>query len=174
MEGWVDSEVGIHQLVKVGETPKIIQLATKPDQKLSAKSDSVLIDGNQGSLDRNDKAYLVFVSHDFDANFELKKPTELSQVALSFLQDLDQGVLPPADIEIWGGMERNKMVSLGKLSAISGERKADEKGLSIINFSPRGIRFLRVKAKNIKVLPPNHPLAKKGKPMLYIDEVAIN
>jgi uncharacterized membrane protein len=173
MEGWVDSEVGIHQLVKVGKTPKIIQLATKPDQKLSAKSDSVLIDGNPGSLDRNDKAYLVFVSHNFDANLELKT-AELSQVALSFLQDIDQGVFPPADIEFWGGMERNKMVSLGKISEIAGESKADEKGLIIINFSPREIRFLRVKAKNIGVLPSNHPLAKKAKPMLYIDEVAIN
>lgn len=174
MVGWVDSEVGIHQLVKVGETPKIIQLATKPDQKLSAKSDSVLIDGNPGSLDRNDKAYMVFVSHDFDASFELKKPVELSRVALSFLRDMDQGVFPPEDIEVWGGTERNKMVSLGKISTIPKETKPDEKGLGIINFSPREIRFLRIKAKNIGSLPSGHPLAKKDKAMLYIDEVAIN
>jgi uncharacterized membrane protein len=174
MSGWVASDVATHHLVKVGKTASIIQFQKKPDLKLSAKSDSVLFDGHPGSPDRNDKAYLVFTTHDFDAIFQTKAAVKLSQISLSFLQDVDQGIFPPDGIEVWGGLERNQMASLGVFSQSEMQIKSAEKGLVIINFPQREIRFFRLKAKNIGALPSNHPLSEKGKAMLYIDEIAIN
>lgn len=173
MEGWVDSEVATYHLLKVGEPPDKIQLQTRPDPKLSAKSDSILFNGSPGNLDRNHKAYLAFATHDFDAIFQVNVPVSLSQVALSYLQDVDQGIFAPANIEVWGGTEKNKMVSLGRIETGPKDGKGPEKGLAIINFSPREVRFLRLKAKNTGKLPPGHPLSMKGKAMLYIDEVSL-
>jgi hypothetical protein len=90
------------------------------------------------------------------------------------LQDVDQGIFPPDGIEVWGGLERNQMASLGVFSQSEMQIKSAEKGLVIINFPQREIRFFRLKAKNIGALPSNHPLSEKGKAMLYIDEIAIN
>lgn len=173
MEGWVDSDVVTQHLVRISEAGSVVQMQTKPDLKMSAKSDSVLFDGNAGSPDKNDKAYLVFTTQDFDAVFEMKNAGKISQVAVSFLLDADQGIFPPEEIEVWGGSERSKMESLGKTSSPPSEKGA-VKGLSIIDFPEREIRFLRLRAKNIGKLPSDHPLFKKGKATLYIDEIAIN
>ena len=173
MDGWVDSDVATHHLVKIGESASIVHMQTKPDLKLSAKSDSVLFDGNAGSPDKNDKAYLVFSTNDCDAVFQVNNPLKLSQVSVSFFQDEDQGIFSPQEIEVWGGLERNKMESLGKISPVPIENGA-AKSLGIINFSQRDIRFLRLRAKNIGMLPSSHPLFKKGKSMIYLDEVALN
>ena len=173
MNGWVDSDIVTHHLVKIGEAAGIVQMQTKPDLKLAAKSDSVLFDGNSGSPDKNDKAYLVFAANDFDAILQMNDITKLSQVSVSFLQDEDQGIFSPEEIEVWGGTERNKMENLGKISATTND-KGPTKGLSIVNFPERNILFLRLRAKNIGKLPGNHHLSEKGKAMLYIDEVALN
>ena len=173
MDGWVDSDVVTHHLVKIDETASVVQMEMKPDLKLSAKSDSVLFDGNAGSPDKNDKAYLVFTTKDFDAVFQMKNTGKISQVAVSFFQDADQGIFPPEEVEVWGGSERSKMESLGKISTATGDN-GPSKGLGIIKFSQHEIRFLRLRAKNIGNLPSNHPLFKKGKAMLYIDEIAFN
>lgn len=174
MKGWADSKVSAYQLMKVRVTPDIIQLKTKADPKLSAKTDSVLVDGKPGSLDRGDKAYLAFVKQDFDVVLQTKVPVLASQVAVSFLQDVDQGIFPPEDVEVWGGMEQDKLERLGKVSTVPKTDKSTEKGLSIVNFSAREIRFVRIKAKNVGVLPAKHPLARTAKATLYIDEVTLN
>jgi hypothetical protein len=174
MRGWADSNVSTYQLVKVGITPGVIQFQTKADPKLSAKKDSVLVDGKAGSLDRNDKAYLAFVKQDFDVTLEMKTPVDVSRLALSFLQDPDSAVFAPERLEVWGGMEKNKMIKLGQVVLTPAKSKSAEKGLITVDFEKREVRFVRVVAKNLDVVPAKHPLAKKGKAMLFIDEVALN
>jgi uncharacterized membrane protein len=172
MEGWADSKVSTYQLLQVGLAPDVINLQTKADPKLSAESDSVLIDGKPGSLDRGDKAYLAFVRQDFDLRFKTKAPFSMSQISVSFLQDVNQGVFAPQYIEIWGGLNQDKLASLGKISVPPAEGTTAEKGLVTITFPKTDISFLRLKGKNIGTLPADHPLGKKGKATLYIDEVA--
>jgi hypothetical protein len=174
MQGWADSKVAIYPLVKVGNMPDVIALKNKFEPKLSAKTDSVLVDGKAGSLDRGDKAYLAFVKQDFDVILHTKTSANISQVALSFLQDVNQAVLPPIDVEVWGGMEKDKMKKLGQMSLSPAKNSSAEKGLVAIDFTERELRFVRLKAKNAGVLPPNHPLAKEKKATLYIDEVTLN
>ena len=97
-----------------------------------------------------------------------------SKVGLSFLQNVNQGVLRPEYIEVWGGMDKDKLVRLGKASAPPTENKFAEKGLITLTFPGREVRFVRVKAKNAGILPATHPLIKTAKATLYIDEVTLN
>jgi hypothetical protein len=140
---------------------------------MSAKSDSVLVDHKPGSLDRGDKSYLVFVMQDFEALFETNEAVSLSNVSVSFLQDPNNGVLPPESVEVWGGMEKDKLVSLGKTSPLSTENKSAEKGLITLAFPKQDVRYVRIKAKNVGRLP----LALQTKaitPTLCVDEIALN
>ena len=172
MEGWSDSNVATFQLMKTGLTPAAIQVMTTADPKMSAKSDSVLVDRNPGSFDRGDKAYLVFLEQDFDVIFETKEATTVSHVALSFLQDIRNGVLPPESVEVWGGMERGKLVSLAKGSPPPVESETAEKAIFTLVFQEQEVRFLRVRARNTGRLPASAP--KKTKAMLCVDEVSLN
>jgi hypothetical protein len=149
-------------------------LTTKADPKLSAKSDSVLVDHKPGSLDRGDKAYLAFVNTDLDVVFETKETVRASEITVSFLQDVNNAVLPPGYAEVWGGMEKGNLVNLGKVSTPHTETKSAEKGLITITFAPREVRYIRLRAKNVGRLPSDHPLAKTAKATLYIDEVSLN
>ena len=57
--------------------------------------DSTLVDGKSGSLDRSDKEYLGFINHDCQVLFQFNNPEKLSQLTLSFLEDVGQGVFAP-------------------------------------------------------------------------------
>jgi hypothetical protein len=113
MEGWIDSEVVVHPLLKLGIKPDRVILETMPDPKFSGRLDSTLVDGRSGSLDRSDKEYLGFTTQDFQALFQMDKPQKLSQVTMSFLEDIDKGVMAPEYMEIWGGVDKNNLKKLG-------------------------------------------------------------
>lgn len=174
MEGWMDSKVATFPLLKLGIRPDRIILETKPHPKYSGKLDSTLVDGKYGGLNRDDKEYLGFVNRDHDVLFELDKPQKLSQLTLSFLEDVDKGVLSPEYIEVWGGADKNNLVKLGKaIGAMPQDKKPAAKCLIKVNFPEQSLRFVHLKAKNIGTLPGWHPLKKTTKASIFIDEVSL-
>ncbi|HKZ36106.1 MAG TPA: FN3 associated domain-containing protein, partial [Chryseolinea sp.] len=118
MEGWMDSKVATFPLLKLGIKPDRVVLETKPNPKYSAKLDSTLVDGKSGSLDREDKEYLGFVNRDHQVLFQLDNPKKLSQLTLSFLEDVEKGVLAPESIEVWGGEDKNNLTKLGRVGSV--------------------------------------------------------
>jgi hypothetical protein len=92
MEGWMDSKVAIFPVLKLGIKPDRVILETKPHPKYSAKMDSTLVDGKSGSFDRADKEYLGFVDRDCQVLFQFDNSKKLSQLTLSFLEDVGQGL----------------------------------------------------------------------------------
>ena len=172
MEGWVDSEVSVFRLLKVGIKPDRIILETKPDPKYAGKMDTTLVDGKSGGLNMDEKAYLGFVNRDHQVLFQLDGPRVLSQVTVSFLEDAEKGALAPEYVEVWGGNDKNAMVKLAKVSSIPlKERKPITKGMIIVNFPEQSMRFVRIKAKNANALP-SYALP-KFKPSIFIDEIAL-
>lgn len=174
MDGWVDSKVATFPLMKLGIKPDRVTLETKPHRKHSGKLDSTLVDGKAGSVNRDDKEYLGFVNRDAQVLFQLDNPKRLSQLTLSFLEDVENGVLPPEYVEVWGGEEKNSLTKLGRIESVLPEdERPAAKGIIKINFSPQSVRFVRLIAKNIKTLPTWHPLQKKEKASIFIDEVSL-
>jgi hypothetical protein len=174
-EGWIDSNVASSTLVKIGTTAERIILETKADEKLSALKDSVLTDGKAGSLNRGDKAYMAFIDQDFQGVLQLGSVVSLSQVTLSFLEDIGQGVLAPEYLEVWGGESMGEMVRLGgKNVEQPGGSSGATKGLTTLNFPEQSIRFIRIKAKRRGVLPSGYPDDRSVKPSIFVDEVALN
>jgi len=174
MEGWMDSNVISFLLLKIGVKPGKTVLETKPDSRYSGKLDSTLIDGKSGGLSRDDKSYLGFVNTDHQVLFQLDKPTKLSQVTLSYLEDVQLGVMAPAYVEVWGGEDKNNLMKLGRSSGVRHEDKHPAvKGMIKVSFPKQYVRFVRLKAKNAGTLPAWLPRDKKSKPSLFIDEVSL-
>ena len=174
-EGWIDSKIATFPLMKRGVAIERMTWDSKFDSKLSAKKDSVLIDGKPGSLDRGDKAYLAFVDQDIQAIFQLSKPMTLSQLTLSYLEDAEQSVLAPSYIEVWGGTSVNSLTKLGLKEIVrpSGKQPA-AKRLVIIDFPKNNFKFIRLKAKNPGKLPSGYTFQKTAQASIFIDEVALN
>lgn len=174
MDGWIDSKVATFPLMKLGIKPDRVILETKPDPKYSGKLDSTLVDGKSGSLNRGDKEYLGFVNQNHQVLFQLDKPKKLAQLTLSFLEDVEKGVLAPEYVEVWGGEDKNKLIKLGKITTVlPQDKRPAAKGLIKINFPEQSVSFVRLKAKNVGTLPAWHPLQKTTKASIFIDEVSL-
>jgi hypothetical protein len=99
---------------------------------------------------------------------------KLSQVTLSFLEDVGQGVFAPEKLEIWGGEDKNNLKKLGSIeSVVPNEVRPGAKFILKVDFPPQSLRFVRLNAKNFKTLPAGHPLQKTDKAAIFIDEVSI-
>jgi uncharacterized membrane protein len=180
MDGWIDSKVASFQLMKLGVKPDRVMLETKPkysgkpDPKYSDKPESILVDGKSGSLNRGDKEYFGFVNQDLQVLFQMNKPLTLSQLTLSFLEDVEKGVLAPEHIEVWGGEDKNNLIKLGAIKTVLlQDTRPAAKRLIKINFPQRSVNFVRLKAKNTGTLPAWHPLQKTTKASIFIDEVSL-
>lgn len=174
MDGWIDSEVATFPLLRVGLRPDRVMVETKPHPKFSAKLDSTLVDGKPGSLDRGDKEYLGYFNQDCQVLFQLESPKKLSQLTLSFLEDLGLGVLPPEYVEVWGGEDKHNLKQLGRFVTDQPKNKRPAvKRIIKINFPPQSVRFVRLRARNPGQLPASFKLKKDTKASIFIDEVSL-
>ena len=178
MAGWTDSEVATYRLLKVGKKPKHIALEIKPDPKHSGKMDTTLVDGKAGGFNKDEKAYLGYLNKNFQTLFEMDEQEKLSQLSISFYEDVERGAFAPDLIEVWGGNDKNKLKKLGEARNVVPEnKKPSTKGLTIIRFPEQQIRFVRLMARNPNRLPPYVTIPKdpkqKPRPGIFIDEVAV-
>ena len=172
MNGWMDSKVVSFPLLKVGLKPDRVILETRPDPKYSGRLDSALVDGKAGNLNRAAKEYLGFVRENVQVGFQLKEVTKLSQLTISYLEDVEKGIFPPASMEVWGGSDIHKLVKLGEIKCDPpNETRPATKGIMKITFPEQPVSFVRLKAKKFSALPPGH--SSKDKPSIFIDEVAL-
>jgi hypothetical protein len=174
MDGWTDSKVASFQLLKIGLKPDRITLEAKPHAKHSAERDTILFDGNTGGLDKGDKAYIGFPERNVRVLFHFDTPRVLSQVAVSFLADIEKGIFPPDDVEVWSGSDQNnlKMVATTK-GTVPEVKKSASKGLRILNFPEQRVSYIRLHLKRTGALPSGSLLVKNGEASILLDEVSM-
>jgi len=140
--------------------------------------DTTLVDGKSGGFNKDEKSYLGYLNKNFQALFEMNGQEKLSQLSISFFEDVERGVFTPELIEVWGGNDKNNLKKLGEAkNVLPGNKKPSTKGLIRIRFPEQQIRFVRLIAKNPNRLPsyvtiPKDP-KQKPKPGIFIDEVAV-
>ncbi|MEX2232610.1 MAG: FN3 associated domain-containing protein [Cyclobacteriaceae bacterium] len=175
MEGWIESKVATFPLLRVGIKPDRVTLETTPDPKHSGKLDTTLVDGKSGGLNRGAKEYLGFVKQNPQALFQFNIPVKLSQLTISFLEDVGNGVFAPEHVEIWGGVDKNKLTKLGELkTSIPREERSSAKSILKIDFPEQPVKFIRIKVKKFSALPRWLTNKKTVGPSIFIDEVALN
>jgi hypothetical protein len=174
MQGWEDSPIAAYPLLKLGKKPQQARLETIPDKKHKAKLDSTLLDGKWGSLDRYDGEYVGYEGKDLQMSFRFETPQELSKVSLSYLEDGENGVMPPLFVEVWGGKSNSDMKKLSLVKALMPTTKGKAaKRLLIARFDKQRVSYIKLIARNMGELPKEHPLRKTSKPWLFVDEVSL-
>lgn len=174
MDGWKNSEVATYPLLKLGIRPEQAILETKPDPKYQARFDSTLLDGKWGSLDNNDKEYLGYLGKDMQVDFALTSPQTLSQLSISYLEDIDKAIMPPLTIEVWGGTSKNSLKKLALFkSDYPKEKRPSSKGLLLAGFEKQPLAYIRLIARNSGSLPAWHSLQKQSKAWIFVDEISL-
>ena len=102
------------------------------------------------------------------------QPIPLSSLAISHLVDIGSYIMPPQSIELWGGIEQNKLTKIKTFSPKQPLAIAPPYlDILDIKMATTNVRFLKIKVNTVTKLPAWHP-GKGDKGWVFIDEIFLN
>ena len=165
----------VSQAVAVYNGPvQRITLVRDPEKQYRARGVFSLVDGERGTKHfRESREWMGFWYHDFEAVLDLGSVQPVAQLGLGCLQDSRAWIHYPQRVEF---ELSNDGVHYRSAVRIENDQSVDRDGAEVRDFlSPRldeSARFVRVKAKNMGLLPEWHKSA-GGKSWLFVDEIII-
>ncbi|MBP1657232.1 MAG: atsA 6 [Bacteroidetes bacterium] len=149
-----------------------VELKTLPGSRYAAHGPETLTDGQRGSLDHGDGAWLGFEGTDIEVRIDLGERKTVRRIRCGFLANQLVWIFPPATMEVAVSDDGQTfdVVHTGSYgdSAFNRTPRVVE---ALAEVAPvRDIRFIRVTARNIKTCPSWHPGA-GGSTWLFIDEI---
>jgi predicted alpha-1,2-mannosidase len=131
-----------------------------------------LIDGLYGDLNWRKGRWQGYQNQDFEAVLDLGKPTSISEVHASFLEDTRAWIWLPTQVMF---AFSNDGVQYSTDLVMNVDNIADAYSERLYRFDLKMdqsamIRFVRIKAKNYGTLPAWHPGA-GGKAFVFVDEI---
>jgi uncharacterized membrane protein len=175
--GWYSSPVAEFSFFKKGRKPTNAELINPPDEKYKGEGEKTLIDGKLGAAENfNDAAWLGFREKPFAAWFYFAEEPVIGRICIRYNKSIPSYLLPPAEVEVWGGYDKIKMKLLKKVSpwpATKEELNAVKAETVMIEIPPSSFRYYKVVAKNLLRLPAWHP-GKGDRAWVFIDEIFFN
>ncbi|MBD0255701.1 MAG: chitobiase/beta-hexosaminidase C-terminal domain-containing protein, partial [Cytophagales bacterium] len=176
MDGWKDSKPLEQRLLHLGVRPDKVVLETAPDAGYRDRLDTTLVDGVDGPAVHDEGKYLGYRGSDLKAGFSFDEPRSFATVTVSYLESVDQQVMPPAFVEVWGGEHPGRLRKLGTVRTdYPAKSRPAAKYQATLALPNQPLRYLRIVAGNTARLPAWHHSAKSAKPakpLMLIDEVA--
>src|SRR5688572_1530951 len=175
--GWYSSPVAEFSFFKKGMRPERAELLNQPNEKYKGEGAMTLIDAKKGTADNfGDPAWLGFREQPFTALFYFDTAQTIGSISISYNKSVQAWLMPPAEIEIWGGDDKNKLKLLKKLSPSQTTKKEKDivrvEGIKI-DLEPSVFRCYKIVAKNLLKLPSWHP-GKGNKGWFFVDEIFFN
>ena len=176
-EGWYSSPIVEFSFFKKGIRPTSAELINPPNEKYKGEGANTLIDSKKGTADNfGDPAWLGFREKPFEGFFYFDTAKTISSISISYNKNVQSYLMPPTDIEIWGGDDKTRLKPLKKLSIPQTTKEEKDvvrvEGIKI-DLEPSAFRYYKIVAKNILKLPKWHP-GKGDKGWLFVDEIFFN
>ncbi|MEL6676337.1 MAG: DUF4838 domain-containing protein [Bacteroidota bacterium] len=148
-----------------------VELRTKP-KKYAGEDPQALTDGAFGGLSFYAN-WLGFEGNDAEVVVDLGQEISCSEVSLNFLQVTNHIVFFPLEVELWTGEKAGrKLGSLENQHPLSPASKINDIQSFDFSFPTQKIRFLRLRATNMKAAPVWHNAA--GLPAwIFLDEIVV-
>ena len=167
-----ETEITELNLIKFPEG-RDIKLNTRPHRQYTAGGDSALIDGIYGENDFRTGSWQGYNGNDLDAIIDLGKTTSISNLSISFLQDINSWIFMPEYVEYFISSDGKNYVSIGK---VNNTTPKNQWGTIISDFSinvyPKETRYIKVLGKSGIMCPEWH----KGRGHelhIFADEITI-
>jgi len=175
--GWYSSPVVSFSFFKNGIKPTKAELINPPNEKYKGSGATTLIDSKKGLAENfSDPAWLGFREKPFAGIFYFDAPQTINSISISYNKNIQSYLMPPAEVEIWGGDDEGKLKLLKRVKPAQPTEKEKNvvrvEGLKI-ELVPSVYKVYKVVAKNVTKLPTWHP-GKGDKGWIFIDEVFFN
>ncbi|MDB5250274.1 MAG: hypothetical protein JWQ40_4668 [Segetibacter sp.] len=172
--GWYSSDVTSRYFFTSNYKPDSAVLLKPADEKYKAKGGRTIADLEKSDAGRGSGKWLGFRNNNFEGLLLYQQPVQVTSVTLSMLRDIGGFILPPTDVEVWGGIDKNKMKLLSHVSPIQAKKGDPNDNLPVTcKFAPTEVKFIKIVAKPLAKLPKWHP-GKGEKAWIFIDEVLVN
>jgi uncharacterized membrane protein len=172
--GWISSDVVEKIFYKAGVVPDSVQLVNAPDPQYKGEGALTVHDSKIGSLNFRDGMWLGYRVQPMEALFYFNKEVKVSSVTVSSIVDINSYLMPPQEIEVWGGKNKS---SLHLLKQLQPEQPSKEKPAYLtgydVNFHVADVKILKLILKPVSKLPVWHR-GKGDKGWIFVDEVFLN
>ncbi|HEX2846490.1 MAG TPA: DUF2231 domain-containing protein [Chitinophagaceae bacterium] len=174
LPGWISSNTAAEYFYKSSVMADSIQM-TPPEKKFAVKNNNVLIDGELGLLDfSSGDNWAAYREAPLEANLFFKQPVEISNITLRSLIDINAYIMPPSEIQVWGGDNNTSLHLLKKLMPQQPARSETPYIASYeCSFATRKIQVVKLIVKPVGKLPAWHP-GKGDKGWVFLDELFMN
>jgi uncharacterized membrane protein len=173
--GWYGSDVVERAFFKAGFPIDSVALLTLPAPAYRSKEGKTLFDGIKSDDEFRNGKWLGYRENNMDALIFMKKPVQANSVTLSMVWNIGGYIFPPKKIEVFGGMEKDKLQLLGTITPEMPTKDSPNRKLLLYkaDFSKQEIKYIRIKAYTSGKLPDWHP-GKGDITWIFMDEVFVN
>jgi hypothetical protein len=173
--GWYGSDITGRQFYRTTYRPDSVQLLTTPAPQYNGQAGKVLRDGIKSNGDFKNGKWVGIREGPLVGLLRFEKPVNSRKVSVSMLQNVGASIFPPVRVEVWGGMEPEKLKLLGsqKLAVPAEKDPRNEDKLYEFSYEPTTVKYIKVVAVPLAKLPAWH--SSKGEPAwVFMDEVLVN
>ncbi|HSC54793.1 MAG TPA: FN3 associated domain-containing protein [Phnomibacter sp.] len=172
--GWISSNEVQQFFFKNKFEVDTIVAFLPPEEMFKGHGMAALTDHIRGDNNFRNEKYLGYRANIFDAVLYFKQPRNISAITLSSLVDISAYIMPPAQVEVWGGMTKNNMKLLQKIQPTQplALMPAYTQGFEC-KFAAQPLQYIRIVAKPVRPLPAWHP-GKGERGWFFIDEIFVN
>jgi uncharacterized membrane protein len=175
-DGWHSSDVAEFFMFKKGSTPTTFNLLTKPDDTYPGEGSITLINGLKGIPDfYRHPAWMGFRNNDLVVDFAFDdNAPPLKSVTLSYAKNAGAICMPPQEMQVWAGNEKDKLTLVAKTNPRQpeGYDPIRIEGATVTLPATR-FKYYKLVAKPLAKLPAFRN-NKKAKGWLMVDEIFFN
>jgi hypothetical protein len=180
--GWISSDVYSRRFFKNSLLPDSVILFTHPDPKYTADGGKTIADLEKGDINAFlYPKWLGFREYPMEAMLVYNKPVEATSIMISAMKNIGGFVMPPASVEVWGGMNEKDLRLIGRTipaqTTLSETKRKDfvnsENLFFKYSFKLTQLKYIKLLLKPVAKLPQWHQ-GKGQKGWVFVDEVFVN
>jgi uncharacterized membrane protein len=175
-KGWYSSDVAAFNFFKKGFTPSHAELIYPANDQYKGEGAASLIDLKKGEASSfKDAAWLGFREKPFAAYIYFDTSHLIRSITVSYGKNIGAYILPPAQVEIWGGDNKEKMRLIKMTHPKQPEKLQEPSGVEglKLSFAPADYKCYKIIARPVAHLPKWHP-GKGEKSWVFVDEIFFN
>lgn len=173
-DGWKHSNLTEFVVFQTGVKPDRAELLTIPDQKYQGDGARTFMDGKKGAPDFfRDPTWIAFRDRPLEAIFYFDAVPVLQSITISFSKNAGAMTMPPAEVEVWGGDDKDHLTLLQKIKPVQPADYSNSRIEGVeIKFPQAARKCYKVVAKPLTKLPDFRNSKEKG--WLMVDEIFFN
>lgn len=173
-QGWIASDVVQHFYFKQTYVPDSVALVGKNRKPDVGAGAHMIIDGLKSDINFSSGMWLGFREKPMECMLYFDKAVKASNITLSYLMDISASIMPPQEVQFWGGMDAGHLRLLSTQHPVQPTEMLYREILPVeCNFPLTDIRVIKLVVKPLPKLPEWHQ-QKGGSTAFYIDEVFVN